>query len=202
VSEVAEALEGLNLPIVSVHANRDIGNYLCSEQDEKVRKGVKLADECMGFAEKMGAKICVFHLWDTWNEKLNLARLEAFCREIQQRHPMIEMSVENVPTKHAGKTPFQIMSDFRFRTLDLKWASLFGEFDSFLGALKRVDNVHVQGRFEGGRLAPTVGSLDYEQAVARIRQCGYAGVFTVELEGNADYRDMVSYVGRLKDRVG
>ncbi|MEW6505910.1 MAG: TIM barrel protein, partial [Chloroflexota bacterium] len=201
MDEVAKALQGLNLSILSVHANRDIGNYVCAEEADKVQKGIRLADECLDFAERMGSEICVFHFWDTWKEKLDISSLEALYQELQKKHPSVEISIENIPTRHENMTPFQIVQNFRFITLDLKWASLVGEFDSFAGVLSQVDNVHVQGKYMNGKLTSTVGSLDYEQALACIKQSEYSGVFTVELEGKADYNDMVNCVSKLKEKL-
>jgi hypothetical protein len=195
---ILRLLHGDSLPILSVHANRDIGSYLCSGEPGKIAKGKRLVEECLIFTKEVGSGLCVFHFWDTLKEKLDLSYLEAARREFQDTFPEVRMCVENIPTKHEGKTPFQIMQSFQHWTLDLKWASLYGEFQLFADEIRKVDNVHVQGRYQGQNLVPTVGSLDYAQALVQIKRNGYSGLYTIELEGKPDYEDILDYISRLK----
>ncbi len=197
-NDVVRTLKAQNLPILSVHANRDIGSYLCSDDEDEASNGIRLIDESLNFTKAVGSKICVFHFWDTWKLSFNLLGLEAIYRKFQTTYPTIEMSVENVPTRYMGKTPFQIMQGFKHRTLDLKWASMFNEFNSFTEHLISVDNVHVQGKLQAGRLVSTVGGLDFENALATIKRKGYSGSFTIELEGATSYKDALNYIDRLK----
>jgi len=201
IEEIAEALEGKGFPILSVHANRDIGNYLCSEDAEKVSKGIRLVDECLRFTRKVGSRICVFHLWDTWKETIDLAHLQTVYKRFQKANPDIAFSVENVPTGIKGMTPFQLIQGFTHKTLDLKWASLFDEFDAFAETIEQVDNVHVQGKYQNGALFPAVGVLDYERALDRIKEAGYKGIFTIELEGKASYGEMLKCVAKLGESL-
>lgn len=198
VEEVFEVLRNESFPILSVHANRDVGNFLCAEEPEKVAKGTRLIDECLRFAEDVNSKVCVFHFWDTWKESLDLARLEALYDRFQVLHPEIEISVENIPTKCRNRTPFQIMQNFKHQTLDLKWASMFNELDAFAENIEHVNNIHIQGKYQDGILVPNVGKMDYREALRRIKMLGYSGVFTVELEGEASYDDILRYVDKLK----
>lgn len=199
VKEVLAALRNQSFPILSVHANRDVGNYLCSEDSAMVRKGMRLMIECLDFARKMDSRVCVFHFWDTWKEAFDLNRLLEIYKKYQEKYADVELSIENIPTKYKGKTPFQIANSFRHVTLDFKWASLFNEFDSFTEAFEHVDNVHIQGKMEGGRLVPTAGCLDYERALEQVVELGYSGVFTVELEGRSNYADVLNYISKLKN---
>jgi len=52
VDNVLKAVQGQGFPILSVHANRDIGNYLCSEKPEQVDREMRLMNECLGFAKR------------------------------------------------------------------------------------------------------------------------------------------------------
>ncbi len=197
-AEIAEMLEAEDdFPILSVHANRDIGNYLCSDMAEDVKKGVRFAEECLSFARKVNAKVCVFHLWDTSKESLDLVRLESFYRKLQSQFTDVAVSVENIPTKCHGMGPFKLVRGFKHKTLDLKWASMYDEFDLFMPYLDEVDNVHIQGRLESGRLRPSVGDLNYEKALEYIKEHDFDRIFTVELEGAADHNAVVEYLGKL-----
>ncbi|NWG10752.1 hypothetical protein HXY33_03240 [Candidatus Bathyarchaeota archaeon] len=199
LKELVEILQPQVFPFLSVHANRDIGGYLCSEKTELVKKGVRLTKECLEFTKAVQSRICVFHFWDTWKEKLELSNLQNQYRKLQEDNPKIEISVENIPTKY--KTPFQLIQGFKHRTLDLKWASLFNEFDLFAKELAYINNIHIQGKYQEGRLAPTVGNLNYEKALKLLIETGYSGIFTIELEGTASYRDIVEYIKQVKKLV-
>lgn len=198
---LARTLKTQGFPIVSVHANRDIGSYLCSDDVGEASRGVKVADECLSFAKTVGSEICVFHFWDTWKLTFDLAGLEAICRKLQTTHPEVELSVENVSTRYMRRTPFQIMHGFKHKTLDLKWASLYDEFKAFTEHSTDIDNVHVQGKLQARKLVPTAGHLDFENALATLKRKGYRGPFTIELEGATVYKDVLNYVGRLKNHV-
>jgi sugar phosphate isomerase/epimerase len=199
LKEIVKALEVKDLPILSVHANRDIGNYLCSEEIAKVKKGMRLIQESLDFAEKVGSKICVFHFWDTFKEVFDIQNLEKLYLKFQNAFPNVEMSIENVPTKYMSRTPFQIIQNFRHKTLDFKWASLFNEFDSFISILGQIDNVHIQGKHQQGTVVSSVGSLDYKKAIERIKDAGYSGVFTIELEGRATCDEAIECINKLKE---
>jgi len=201
VDEVFEALQGHDFPILSVHANRDIGNYLCSLDETLKNKGVRLIDECINFTRKVGSRICVFHFWDAWKESLDLQYLKSVYDRFQAAYSDVEVSVENIPTKHLGGSPFHVMRCFRYKTLDLKWASMYNEFDAFANVLGEVDNVHIQGRLEAGQIVPTTGNLDVRHALTRIRVSGYSGLFAVELEGKPACGAVLAYLEKLKKLV-
>ncbi len=201
ISEVADALMDKGFPILSVHANRDIGSYLCSEKDYEVDKGIRLVSECLDFTKRVGAKVCVFHFWDTWKESIDLAQLKAVYKKSERSCPDVEMSIENIPTRCQSKTPFQIVQDFRHKTLDLRWASMFNDFEKFAGIMAEVDDVHIQGMLQDGDMIPSAGSLNYAYALKQIVRRGYSGLFTVELEGKADYRDVLDYFVKLRKQL-
>lgn len=199
IEEILAILVCQDFSILSVHTNRDVGSYLCSGEPEKVAKGIKLMDESLRFTQSIKSGICVFHFWDPWKKDLDLPFLKSVYDEFQIRYPRIEISIENIPTLNRHMSPYQLMRSFRYKTLDLKWASLADEFDRFVDTIEQVDNVHIQGRCQNGILAPTVGILDYEIALRRIKEAGYRGVFTIELEGKADYDTILRCIDKLRE---
>ena len=198
---ILELLEKKGFTVLTVHASRDVGSYLCSEEKAKLAKGVRLVDESMKFCQDLSSKVCVFHLWDPWKKSFDLKGLQKVYEEGKKRFSDVEFSVENIPTMIEGKTPFQLLRGFGWRTLDLKWASMYDEFDLFAEAVEKVDNVHVQGKCQDDSFVPTVGSLDYEKALKWIVDAGYSGVLTLELEGKASYEDIVKCVKKLRKLV-
>ena len=121
--------------------------------------------------------------------------------EPERSCPDVEMSIENIPTRCQSKTPFQIVQDFRHKTLDLKWASMFNDFEKFAGIMAEVDDVHIQGMLQDGDMIPSAGSLNYAYALKQIVRRGYSGLFTVELEGKADYGDVLDYFVKLRKQL-
>jgi sugar phosphate isomerase/epimerase len=197
--EVLDILTGQDLSILSVHANRDVGSYLCSGNPEKVAKGIRVINESLRFTQSIQSRICVFHFWDPWKKQVDLPFLKSVCDKYQMKYPKIEISIENIPTLSKQMSPYQLMQSFRYKTLDLKWASSAGEFDRFINIIGQVDNVHIQGRYQNGILAPMTGTLDYAIALRKIRETNFEGIFTLELEGKADYDAMLRCVNNVRD---
>lgn len=198
VEEICGAVEREGLKILTVHANRDVGAYLCSDVLSMVAKGNELAEDALEAAQRLGAKICVFHIWPSWKESFDVNRLLDVYSGLVEKHAGIEVSVENVPTVSKTWTPFSLAEKFKHITLDLKWASMYYEFERFVDVMERVDNIHVQGKYVNDAFVPSAGALDYDDAFRRIKRAGYDGLFTVELEAAASYENVLCYVARLK----
>jgi endonuclease IV len=64
--EIVKLVKSEGLPILSVHASRDVGSYLCSEKERDREKGKRVIYDSLSVAESLRAEVCVFHLWDTW----------------------------------------------------------------------------------------------------------------------------------------
>ena len=79
--EVVELIKSQDLPILSVHASRDVGNYLCSDKERDWKKGKHVIYDSLLIAENSGAKICVFHLWDTWKASFDPQKVESMLLE-------------------------------------------------------------------------------------------------------------------------
>ncbi len=59
IEEIRVLLEEQKLSILSVHSSRDIGSYLCSNQERNYEKGKSLIYEALFLANSLGAKVCV-----------------------------------------------------------------------------------------------------------------------------------------------
>ena len=75
MTEVLEIVRRERLPILSVHANRDIGGYLCSGRTRDIEKGKSLIFDSLSLAQNLASKVCVFHLWDTRKPGFNVRSL-------------------------------------------------------------------------------------------------------------------------------
>lgn len=197
IAEIAGLLQETGLPILSVHANRDIGVYLCSGQEEGVESGKRLIHESLSLAEKVGAPVCVFHLWDTWREAFDQRMLQSMLRETATQYPRVKASVENVPTHLAGFTPFKLVRWFEWITLDLQWAALYDELDEFESVKEQITNVHLRGRLEGSEWVLDNAPFTFYEALDTIRsEWGYSGLLTMEPSGLRD-RDWESLVAAM-----
>jgi sugar phosphate isomerase/epimerase len=187
VQELADCLGALGLPILSVHANRDVGICLCSDHKDDSDRGRRLIYESLYLADRLGATVCVFHLWDTWKETFDPGKLQRVLYDIGSRYPNVKAAVENVPTHLKGFTPFDLAKRFRWITLDLRWAALYDELDRFEELRDRIANVHLRGTLVGEGWVLERAPFGLYEALKTIRgEWGYTGPLTMEPEGLRD----------------
>jgi hypothetical protein len=201
INELASFLRATGLPIQSVHANRDVGICLCSGDEQDVSRGQRLIRESLSLAEMVGAAVCVFHLWDTWKEDFDPALLHHVLCEAATRHPGVKASVENVPTHLARSTPFDLVQQFEWITLDLRWAAMYDELDRFESVMDRVVNVHLRGRLEGRAWRLDDAPFGFYEALRILRQeWGYCGLLTMEPGGlrDGDLERLVAAMASLR----
>jgi sugar phosphate isomerase/epimerase len=204
--QIATLLRATGLPVLSVHANRDVGICLCSGQPEEVDAGRRLIRESLSFAHQVGASVCVFHLWDTRKEDFDPAFVHSVFTEVAAQHPGVKASVENIPTHLPGLTPFDLAKEYDWITLDLRWAALYDELDKFEAVKDRIANVHLRGEIENGRWVipadwfPAQKSFDFYQALDTIKnQWGYQGLLTVEsIPQNSTWKDLIAATASLR----
>jgi sugar phosphate isomerase/epimerase len=196
IDEVAVRLQDTGLPVLSVHANRDVGLCLCSGETQEIDRGKSLVHEALLLAQEVGAEVCVLHLWDTWEQEFDTHFLEVTLGGIASQYPAVKAAVENIPTHLVGYTPFDLVQAFEWITLDLRWAALYDQFDAFDSIVDRIANVHLSGRLVGDRWALNPSwfpsgqeSFGFYQAVDAIRnQWHYSGLLTVEISGSPSDR--------------
>jgi sugar phosphate isomerase/epimerase len=200
--EVIKLVKKAKMPILSVHASRDVGKYLSSERRKVREKGRRVMGDALSIAEKLGASVCVFHLWDTWKTSFNVDRVGEIFQECAVEFPNVKASVENIPTHMRCSTPFELVKGFRHVTLDLRWASLYEELDKFEEIVKSIVNVHLRGHLEADHWVMGRSSFSFHEALNRIvRDWKYAGLLTVEPEGKIDgsmFRNFIEAMGSLK----
>lgn len=202
INELASLLWATGLPIHSIHANRDVGICLCSADKQDMARGRRLIHESLSLAEKGGAPVCVFHLWDTWKEAFDPAALHRILAETAADHPGVKAAVENVPTQLAAATPFDLVQRFEWITLDLQWAAMYDELDRFGLVMARVVNVHLRGRLEGNAWQLDGASFGFYEALHIIRrEWGYRGSLTMEPNGlrDGDLERFVAAMASLRE---
>ena len=193
--EIVGLLRKEGLPILSVHASRDVGNYLCSEREQDREKGKRIIDDSLSIAESLGAEVCVFHLWDTWKTDFNMHRVEKSFLEVTNQFSRVKASVENIPTHLKGCTPFGLVKSFDYVTLDLRWAALYDELDAFEPIIGNVVNVHLRGCLKEDRWFMERSKFGFYEALDRIRNTWkYAGLLTLEPEGKIEGLSFESFL--------
>ncbi len=183
-ADISELVKAENLPILSVHGNRDIGGYLCSGRAKDLEKGKRLIFDTLSLAQDLGSEVCVFHLWGTWKTRLDLKHLKKAFSSVTAAFPNIKASVENIPTHSKGQTPLALVKSFDYVTLDLRWASMYNELYAFESIRDTIVNVHLRGRLDANRWSLDQSSYGFYEAFNKIKnEWGYSGLFTVEPDG-------------------
>jgi hypothetical protein len=202
VDELAVILNESTLPILSVHANRDVGIHLCSDKRREIPRGEQLIHDSLNLAQQVGAQVCVFHLWDTWKQQFDPAFLQQSLETIADQYPKVRAAVENVPINLPNHTPFDVVKDFEWITLDLRWAGMYDELDKFAKVKDRIVNIHLRGRLESDQWSIYHAPFTFYEAVDLLRkEWRYSGLFTVEPEGglkNAKWADFATAITSLR----
>lgn len=201
-AEIVELVRSASLPILSVHASRDVGSYFCSENKRDWEKGKRAIYDALLIAESLEAEVCVFHLWDTWKKSFDFRNIESMFQSVASQFPKVKASVENIPTHLEHFSPFMLVKSFEYVTMDLRWASTYEELDAFESVIKRVVNVHLRGSLERNRWVMKRSAYDFYATLDSIRNDWmYSGLLTVEPEGRRDgslFRSFVQAMRSLK----
>lgn len=184
VDQVADILLEAEVPIASIHGKRDAGILLCSQDTCDIERGRRMMHESMQLATAVQARVCVFHLWDTWQEECDLVLLAETLREVALAYPAVTPAIENVPTHLPGMSPFSLVERFGAITLDLRWAVKYHELGRFAELKQRIANVHIRGTLGNGEWMFKDAPLSIAAAIGMIGgQWGYKGLWTMEPEG-------------------
>ncbi len=188
VEALAEQLE--DLPILTVHANRDVGICLCSDEPKDHQRGLALMQESQQLAHLLSASATVHHLWDTWLAEFEPSFLKTAVSAITPQYPNVKLSIENVPTHLSNHTPFDLVQPHDWITVDLRWSALYDQLFLYEKLVDNIANVHLStvvgadGRFamHPPWFPENHHQFTFDEAVATIcDKWGYSGVLTVEL---------------------
>jgi len=200
IQDIARLLKDSGANILSVHAKRDTGIYLCSGDPDDIGEGKRLIHEALWLACEIGAPVCVFHLWDTWKQDFDLDCIKNIFAEISSDYPDVVASVENVPTGLKGHTPFDLVKQFRWITLDIQWAALYGELHRFEEIKDRIVNIHLRGELMDSGWAMKNHPLGFYETLDMIRnEWNYQGLLTMEPNGlkAGDFDDLMAAMETL-----
>jgi hypothetical protein len=202
--DIVNMLLPLRESILTVHANKDIGILLCSENEKDVNIGLHLLHEALSISKRLQAKHCVVHLWDYWKEHFDFPRV---CRQIVELGSD-NICVENIPTHYMDKKPNQMLADFDSITLDVKFAYMFDEIMAYEGLCSRIRNVHLSGHLSDGAWhveqvpKENMGSTLEEIIKNLVGAWDYQGIFTVEsIPNDQTWAATMEGLNRLKNCI-
>ncbi len=202
VTEIARSINNLNLNIISVHANRDVGVCLCSGDEDLVVRGKELIENALSLAKLVHARMCVFHLWDTWIEDIDYSSLEKLFKSCVRSYSRIKATVENIPTFGEGRSPLSVIKDYDWITLDTKWAMKYSELESYRIIRKKIANVHLRGEYRRGKWLFDGSSRLFEQIRQTIRKVlRFSALLTVEPSmelAEVKWHDLVEGISLLR----
>lgn len=197
VDALADILVDSCLPIFSVHANRDVGIYLCGD-DEEIEYGRRLIRDTLDLSERVGASVAVFHAWDTYSESFDPEQIRAMLTSEAQRFPDIAASVENVPTHLPSLTPASLVKKFNWITVDTRWAAMYDEFDRFSELRDKIANIHIRGHLAGDNWELPDAPISFSETISMaIQKWRYDGPLTLEPEGGIDEDSWVDFLHAL-----
>lgn len=201
LDEVIEDLRNSDLTFPAVHADKEIGAGLGSEESDDVDEALASLEVSCRAAAALGAKILVLHLWEEpgvdENIERNLEQLPA-CIDTAEAYDvaLAVETIQGVAGTALANIRLALERDPRCRvTLDSEFLGFHGQLAESISADwlwedGRVRHVHLKdfdGRLRdaGGRryLLPGEGSLDLQGFVNGLVERGYDGAITVE--GNA-----------------
>lgn len=205
INEIANTICLNNLPILSVHANRDVGICLCSNDVRLFDRGLKIINDTMTLAKMLGSRITVFHLWDTWTNYVDTQLLRNALSGISSNYPNIFASVENIPTQVQGQSPAGLVSGFDWITLDTRWSAYYDELPRFCNLLPQVVNIHLRGKIENQWWVLENAPYTFDEVLTTLlKEWKYSGLLTIEPEGkyhNASIEDLIIAISELKKHL-
>ncbi len=211
---------GIDFP--TVHCQKGIGEDIAEGRLETALE--RFDGDCM-MAERIGAKLCVLHLWNGPVSDSHMGRTLSAVPDLMRiagEHG-VTVTFENVVC--SGESPLEHLlqiyklfpgSSFTF---DTKMAAFHGEIDeSFEGAGKvlwkgAVKHVHVNdycgGYMEWGKLKTLpmgAGNIDFEDVFEKLKRTGYNGDFTIEAtafnsDGIVDLEMLNDSAGKLRKLI-
>jgi len=200
--QIARSIKRRGLAVLSVHANRDVGVCLCSPSEELVHRGQQHMENALHLAEMVGAGVCVFHLWDPWIEDIDFGRLYGTFMEVARKHPGVRAAVENIPTHQRRLSPYQLLQEYEWVTVDTKWATLYDELEAFRRLKERIVDVHLRGTLRRGSWRFEGSSNSFDAVLETVmRGWNYEGLLTVEPEeelGGLQWKELVHGFSLLK----
>ncbi len=191
LTEVARDLTRANVPLRTIHFEKDITALLGLHGEEERREGLRRFSENAEMGRNVGAAKAVFHLWDgrfSPEELASVIDLLDTLYEICEKNEL-ELVVENVPARKPS--PYENCEEIARRfpkarfTFDTRHCHLMGEIDRFFASPlweSRIGHIHVSD-YDGRTvpemwgvtrpiLHPREGIIDFDAFFSKMPPCG------------------------------
>jgi sugar phosphate isomerase/epimerase len=198
LDEVVEDLRGSKLSFPAVHADKEIGAGLGSEESDDAEEALASLEVNCRTAAALEARILVLHLWEVppadEEYERNLDRLPA-CLDMAEAYDvaLAVETIQGVAGTALANIRLAIERDPRCKvTLDTEFLGFHGQLlesitADWLWEDGRVRHVHVKdfdGRMRDGNgrryLLPGEGTLDLQGFINGLLERGYKGAITLE----------------------
>lgn len=179
-----------------MHFDKEIGIMLSECSDEISIEALKLLEINCQFANKIGAKRGVFHLWgglkSDSNIEYNISYLHKIIELFQKYN--IELLIENIPcTKSSGlniwKQLYNYLPNIGF-IFDTRFGAFHDEIDKTFSEpiWNHIKHIHISDYSSYPRdfskirpiLHPGEGVIDFNHVFKRLHEVGYKGTYTLE----------------------
>lgn len=219
---VAEEVAGLELSFPVFHVEKRVGTAISRNEEGDREEAARLFEINCGFAERIGSKKLVFHLWDGESSDRDIRNnIQQYIslNQTAKRHGLL-LTIENVvcnrenPLKHLTEL-HEADSEAAF-TFDVRFAKFHEELERACTEDYRwlwdgaVSHIHI-GDYAGGYmdwsklrcLHPGEGVIDFETFFAHLKRVGYQGSVTLEStsvneDGSIDMERLGRSLGRLR----
>jgi sugar phosphate isomerase/epimerase len=195
---IADALQSSGLHFPALHAEKSIGEFSGSSDAGEREQGVLRFERNCAFAQQIGARLVVLHLWampasDSHLEH-NLQPLARFLDSAEQYG--LELAIETIPCTYGDPLSNVRRAwehDARARVaLDTEFLALHDQLDAVFAAPwlwqeRLVRHVHLKDfdgllASTGGRryLHPGEGKVDFSRFVQQLRAAEFDGALSLE----------------------
>ena len=205
LEELVSYFKSNSLQVPSIHVNRDVGNYLSSKKISMITRGQNILNENLNVAKELGAKQAVIHLWDTYQDKVNVKDLFQKVYEVTS-HYDIAITFENIPISDPQLSVTKVWyllkemmpNNYGF-TLDLNWCSLYSNFSELLKFRDDIYNIHVHGYLDNQIIKPLVGDIDILDNLHNLCLDKKNRYVTLELTRIKGINDFIKSIQLMKD---
>ncbi len=185
-----------DIPFDIMHFDKEIGILLSECNKDKSKVAMELLEINCRFAQSLGAKKGVFHLWggqkSDRNIEYNISYLEQIIGIFKKYE--IELLIENIPcTTNSGLSVWRMLYKF-LPDIGFIFDTRFGAFhDEIYATLEEpiwehIKHIHISDYSSHPRdfskirpiLHPSEGVIDFDFLFSKLKELKYSGSFTLE----------------------
>ena len=196
LDKIENELSKIPVPFDIIHFDKEIGIMLSEADNSVSSKAIKLFEENCDFAQRIGAKKAVFHLWGGLKSDSNIdynISLLPFLIDITKKYG-IELLIENIPcTVNSGleiwRRLYKFLPDIGF-IFDTRFGAFHDEIEQTFNEpiWEYVKHVHISDYSSYPRdfskirpiLHPNEGVIDFEKLFKNFKKVKYTNSFTLE----------------------